>query len=1039
MSSPRSQAAGDGERKLVTTLFADLSGFTAISETMDPEEVRELVNDCFDVLVPVVESCGGTVDKFIGDEVMALFGAPVAHEDDAVRCLAAAQGMMDRFAEFSRSRNLDLGMHIGVETGTVVTGGLGSRGREEYSVIGDAVNLAARLADASEAGQVLVGPAAHHLAADHFEFEELEPLDLKGKAEPVPVCLLLGARSGGAGERRLRVSSALVGREAEMRLIGGALERLEFGSGVALAVVGEPGLGKSRLVAEVRRASPPGVRWAEGKGQAYGETTSYAVAAGLLDDLIGVRSDSPTAEVEAALRAAVRSAFPDPAVSAGVFPYLARLRGLPLPPDEAERVGHLAPEALRDRLRTSFVAFVRAECLARPLVLVWEDLHWADSSSLDVAEAVLALTVECPLTVLLVFRPHEGGMDEWHERLATTAPGDLFTVALAPLDEEESSMLVDSLLEVENLPESAKRLILEKADGNPFFLEELLRSLLDAGLVVVRDGRAVATERIAELRVPDTVQGVAAARIDALAPLDKESLQDASVIGRAFQRPVLAELWERSSAASAGSGSEPLGGSLEELCRRELVRERSDVDYLFKHAVTRDVAYSSLLRARRRALHEIAAQVIEELYPDRLDELSATLARHWRAAGVHDRALECLIAGAERARATFSNAEALELYAAALEEAGDDAAKKAEIQENIGDVLTLAGRHEDARAHFEAALEGPGSALSRARLLRKLGDTWVPASAPAEASGAFDRAELALGPTPDGEAPEWWHEWVDIQTARMWLCYWIDDTAGMNIWMERATAALASPAEPLQQGSLLRMLALLELRRTRFHPSEEAELWAREYVDIAEARGDLAEAGRALFACAFVLTWRGDLDGAQSEFGRTLRLCRRIGDVIGEMRALTYLAVVHRRRGEARAVPPLATEALGLAVAADLREYIGIGHGNLAWAAWRAGDLDLARAEGEASWNALREVPATPFMWMGLWPLLGARLAQRDEAGGPELARRMLEAAQMKLPDDLEEPLASAVAASDAGDAAAAAGFLRTAVARAEKSEWGWL
>ena len=1041
MAVAGSRPPGQGERKLVTTLFADLSGFTALSQTMDPEEVRELVNDCFDVLVPCVERCGGTVDKFIGDEVMALFGAPVAHEDDAARCLTAALDMMACFAGFTSARGLDLGMHIGVETGTVVTGGLGSRGREEYSVIGDAVNLAARLADASDSGQILVGPAAYRLSADGFEFQDFPPLDLKGKAEPVPVYLLAGAGTCAGRERRLRVASPLVGREAEMRRLGAAVTALASGSGTAIALVGEPGLGKSRLMAEVRAGAPPAVRWAEGKGQAFGQTTSYAVAAGLLDDLVGVALDAPAAEVEAALRDAVRAAFPDRAAFAGVFPYLARLRGLPLPAEEDERVSHLAPEALRARLRTAFATFIRALSLAGPLVLVWEDLHWADASSLDVAEAVLPLTAECPLVTVFVFRPHEGGIDEWHELVVGRASGILLTVALASLNAEDSGTLVDGLLQVENLPETTKRLIMEKADGNPFFLEELLRALLDSGLVVVQGGRAVATEGIAELSVPDTVQGVAAARIDALAAADKQALQNASVIGREFQRLLLATLCDRSAPGGPDDGPAPLDGSLEELCRRELIRERLESEYLFKHAVTRDVAYNSLLMARRRALHRIVAEVMEESFPGRLDELSATLAHHWRAAGVHDRALDYLIAAAERARRTFSNAEALELYAAALEEAGDDTAKKAEIDESMGDVLLLAGRPEESRVHFEAALAGPADALLRARLFRKLGDSWVPVSAVDEATVAFDRAEQALGPTPDGEAPAWWHEWAGIQSSRLWLCYWTRDTPGMSASMARATVAFERLEARGERGTLGRMLTLLELGRTRYHPSAQALQWVGDYVDAAEQSGDLAEVSQARFLRAFLLTWRGEIESAMSGYELTLDVARRIGDVEVEVRCLTYLAVLHRRRGELDEVRRLATEVLELPLATKAFVlYVASAHGNLAWAAWRECDADRAREEGEAAWDTfLRAVPGGPFLWIGLWPLLAVRLAQGDEADGVELARRLVDPSQMKLPDDLEAPLAGAVEVWDAGDAIAAGDLLRTAVARAEESGWGWL
>ena len=488
MAVAGSRPPGQGERKLVTTLFADLSGFTALSETMDPEEVRELVNDCFDVLVPVrreLRRHRGQVHRRRGDGALRRAGGPRGRRG---RCLTAALEMM----ALLRGLRVRLAVSTWACTsasrpGTVVTGGLGSRGREEYSVIGDAVNLAARLADASEAGQILVGPAAHRLAADGFEFGELAPLDLKGKAEPVPVFSPRGRGSALGATGDCGVSSRLVGREAEMQRLRAAVEALAAGSGAAVALVGragprqEPaggrgprGLAGRRPVGRGHGARRTGRRRAT-RSRPGSWTTSSAW-----------RRTLPAAEIEAALRAAVRSAFPDRGRVRRCYPVpRAACAACRWPPDDDDRVGHLAPEALRDRLRTAFAAFVRALSLVSPLVLVWEDLHWADASSLDVAESVLPLTAECPLLTVVRVPPARGR----HRRVArarcgASLPRACPALRLTPLDaERQRRRWSTACCRVEDLPDDTKRLLLEKADGNPFFLEELLRSLLDAGLV----------------------------------------------------------------------------------------------------------------------------------------------------------------------------------------------------------------------------------------------------------------------------------------------------------------------------------------------------------------------------------------------------------------------------------------------------------------------------------------------------------------------------------------------------------------------------
>ncbi len=662
----------EGERKLVTVMFADISGFTALAETMDPEAVRELMNACFDHLLPVVEKYEGTVDKFIGDEIMALFGAPVAHENDPERALRAALEMMESLAAFNGAHGTDLGMHFGINTGLVIAGGIGSEGRQQYSVMGDTVNLAARLKDASERGEIFVGPDTYRLAAPLFEFEPLEPIEMKGKAEPVAVHRLLATRAvrdKGRGIEGLR--SAMVGRDAELEQLQAAIGALQEGQGSAISIIAEAGLGKSRLVAEARQASSAKVPWVEGRALSYAQGMSYWIARDVLRGLLRVEADATLEEISAALQGSIESILPERG-SEDVWPYLAHLLDLPLDEAVAGRIAQFGPQALQERILGAFSGYVRARS-QQPLVLVWEDLHWADGSSLNLLETLLPLTAEVPLLVLLVFRPEEGATWDFHRRLDETQAETYQPIELHPLSRDESARLVQGLLKIENLPDRTRALILDKAEGNPLFLEELLRSLIDAGMVLLQAGRTVATDTIHELKaidVPDTVQGVIASRIDRLPANDKYTLQTAAVIGRTFQKRVLKYLLDREQATIH------LDASLDELRRQEFVRLRealagegvsSDLEYIFKHVLTQETAYNSMLIAQRQALHKVAGEAIEALFPERLDELAAPLAFHFERAGVLDKAISFLLEAGNRAVKLSANEEATGHFSQGLE------------------------------------------------------------------------------------------------------------------------------------------------------------------------------------------------------------------------------------------------------------------------------------------------------------------------------------------------------------------------------------
>ena len=644
----------EGERKLVTIMFADISGFTALAEAMDPEAVRDLINACFDHLVPVVEKYGGTVDKFVGDAIVALFGAPVAHENDPERALRAALEMRDELAAFNVGHDTNLGLHFGINTGLVIAGGIGSEGRQDYSVMGDAVNVASRLEEVSERGEILVGLDAYRLTAPLFEFEALEPVQVKGKAEPMAVYRLLGLKAVPGAVRGIAgLRSPLVGRGAEFEQLEATLRALGQGQGSKIAIIAEAGLGKSRLVADVRQAHREGLTWAEGRALSYTQGMGYWAARDVLHSLMGIRAEAPPDEVGTVLRSSFERLLPEQVVQ--VYPYLAHLLGLSLDEAMAQRIKQLPPPVLQERMLRAFSNYVRARSLGQPLVLVWEDLHWADSSSLNLLETLLSLAGEAPLLLLLVFRPEGERIRVFHQQAMENHGEGYQVLKLAPLTRDESTQLVQNLLRIENLPAETRQLILDKAEGNPFFLEELLRALIDAGLVVRWGEQVIATQAIKDMVVPDTLQGVIAARIDRLPMQDKRALQTASVIGRVFQHRVLTYMAEQERA------SDYLDASLSELQRREFIRLREveKQEYIFKHVLTQDVTYHSLLIAQRKVLHKVAGEAIEALFPDQLDELAATLAYHFEKAEVPDKAVAYLQQAGDRAVRLSAHEEAI--------------------------------------------------------------------------------------------------------------------------------------------------------------------------------------------------------------------------------------------------------------------------------------------------------------------------------------------------------------------------------------------
>ncbi|MBI3760286.1 MAG: AAA family ATPase, partial [Chloroflexi bacterium] len=688
LESARANRSMEGERRIVTILFCDVKGSTALAEQLDPEEWAEIMNSAFKFLIEPVYRYEGTLARLMGDAILAFFGAPIAHEDDPQRAALAGLGIVEGIGDFrermKRERGLDFNVRVGINTGLVVVGEVGSDMRVEYTAMGDAVNVASRMEQTAQPGTVQIAANTYKLIAPLFEFEPLGDVEVKGKSEPVMAYRVIAPK---AQPGRLRgiagLDSPLVGREEEMdalrRAVGGLLE----GRGQIVSVMGEAGLGKSRLVAELRgaliangisplgaglssglqsasgepgdsdvryaiRDTPSAIFWHEGRSLSYETSTPYAPFISLFADILGIGADETDAAKHAKVKARATELLPGRV--ADIAPLIATMLGIQFGGEDLERVKYLEPPQLREKSFHAVRDFFERLAGTGPLVLVFEDLHWADSTSLDLLEYLLPLTDRAMLAIVALFRPQRQEPSwRFHETAARDYAHRYTSLALEPLDEQQSRELVANLLHVEDLPEKVRALILKKSEGNPFFVEEVIRSLLDAKLVVRENSHWRATREIVNITLPDTLAGVITARLDRLDDGSKRTAQTAAVIGREFQFDTLAQVYD---------ARPELDGALGDLQRRELIREKMRVPqpvYQFKHVLTQETAYASLLLSKRRELHRRVAECLERTDKERVNDI----ARHFLEAHDTAKALPYLVEAGDRAARAYSMPEAI--------------------------------------------------------------------------------------------------------------------------------------------------------------------------------------------------------------------------------------------------------------------------------------------------------------------------------------------------------------------------------------------
>ncbi|WNV08891.1 adenylate/guanylate cyclase domain-containing protein [Tardiphaga sp. 709] len=925
----------EANRRTVTVLFADLSGFTTMSERLDPEVMQTLQNELFEELTAAVQNFGGFVDKFIGDALLALFGAPAAHEDDPERALRAALDMIKRTAHLGERLKAYAGsplvLHIGINTGHVVAGGLGAGAAKSYSVTGDTVNTAQRLQSMAAPGEVLVGPLTYRLTRHAFSYESLGDVALRGKVGSVLVHRLRGPLDTPRAARGLEIlglSAPLIGRDAEIARMMGCLKLACGGAAQLVRLVGEAGIGKTRLMNEFVTRARDDDRFASvairrAVCSPLGEQ-SYGTLAAVLRSAYGIAHKASVAEAQAKLAEALSELGLATEEIEPLMPLYFYVLGLG-DPDAA--LQHVEPEQLRRQIFFAIRTVFERRLAISPLLIIVEDLHWADAVSLEVLRFVMDRLERRRLMLLFTHRPTLEMDPLESSRISHT------TLRLAPLCVADGKKLLAAFFGHgwNGYSGNLFNRILERASGNPLFVEEIIRGLIEAG-VLARDGshwQIKSDEAAAD--IPASIQALLLARVDRLPHDVRRLAQEAAVIGPRFDAALLGATATDPVKVEAG---------LELLCDAEIVEEIAGASsislqsYRFTQTLLQDVIYQNLLLQRRIEMHRRIGTALERVCgddPERLEDLTL-LGHHFSLSASKPKGAYYLSAAGDRARAIYANDDAIRLYQQALAvllTSGDQGPERLVLYERIADLCGAAGRRDTADEHYQTALgahRAAGDRAAAARILRKLGRLMWDAGKRTKAEAHYAEAAALLEGT---DAPI---EWAHLLQERGHLAFRTGDHAAAARWADDALRyAQSVPPDVNIQAGLEAARATAEALNTkggalaRLGRSREAVREVERSVAVAEAAGLLSAACRG-YTNLSVLYTMVDPAQAMEVCRRGLDVARRIGDLGFQARLLANLAVAcctFTDRCADEGVPA-AEKAIELDRALDQREHLAV-------------------------------------------------------------------------------------------------------------------
>lgn len=703
------------ERRQATVINAEISAYKELMVSLDAEEAAAIMNSCFEMFANIVEKYGGHVDKIMENSLSALFGVPMAVENAPNKAVNAAIEMRNRLHSFNKEHKLKIPLDIraGINSGMVIAGEIGKDDKKDFTVMGDTVTIASQVKDLASPGQVYVGPLTHRSTRDDFEYKQLKPITIKG--QPFAICELLSNKTKihrpvFSSERMIH--SEMVGRDKEFDKLRLHVMKLIDGEGSIVSLIGEAGTGKSRLMAELKNTiDEKKTTILEGRALSIGKNLSYHPLINILKGWAEITEEDSESESLSKLEKAIAYITPESADE--IFPFVATMMGMKLVGKHAERIKGIESEAMEKLIIKNMRELIIKGADRRPVVFIIEDLHWADISSISLLEILFRVAEKSRVLFINCLRPgyRETGeqvletIKERYERIKTE-------IYLKSLDEKQCETLIHNLAKGK-LPTAVRAAIIKRTGGNPFFIEEVIRSFIDEGVVEFKDGKLKVTAQLNSVVIPETIQDVLMTRIDRLDEITRALLKEASVIGRYFFHKILMRVTQ---------SGEDMDESLEYLKNIELIRERmrfEEVEYHFKDALVHEVTYESILLKKRKELHLKVAEAIEAVFPERLHEFYGMLALHYSRGENPEKAEEYLIKAGEESLKAAASSEALTYYQEGLKLYLDKYAKAADpekiatLEKKIGMAFYTKGSYVEAVKHFDSVLDYLGLKRSK--------------------------------------------------------------------------------------------------------------------------------------------------------------------------------------------------------------------------------------------------------------------------------------------------------------------------------------
>jgi len=699
----------EGERKQVTVMFCDMEGFSALVDRIGSEDAYSIMDRVYEILIHCVHDHEGTVNEMTGDGIMALFGAPIALEDAPQKALWSALSIHRGIARFSDQKKGigPIRMRIGLHTGPVVVGTLGNDLRVEFKAVGKTVILASRMEELAEAGSTYVTEDTFRLTRQLFRFKAIGKKLVKGKKESILVYEVLSAKENvyrpRLGSERM-IYSEMVGRDKELDRLELQVMKAINDEGSVINIIGEAGTGKSRLVAELKKRDVmKRINLLEGRAISMGRNLSFHPVIDVLKQWARIREDDGEAMAFGKLEAVVKRLCPQD--FSEVLPFVATLMGMIPFGKYAERIKGIEGEPLEKLILKNLRELLIKASGLTPLVILAEDMHWVDTSSIELLESLFRLAETHRIIFINVFRPgHKATGDRLVETIKKKLPEYYVEIVIEPLDDRMSETLISNMLNSSGTHHTVVEKIIQRAGGNPFFIEEVVRSLIDEQAITLKDGKFQVTEKISRIAIPNSISDVLMARVDHLEEDTRNLVKVAAVIGRTFFYKVLAD---------AVGAVHDIDAKLSYLKEIQLVRQRirmGEVEYLFKHALAQEATYDSILPQKQKELHLKVAGAIEKVFSERLHEFYGMLAYHYSKAESLDKTEEYLIKAGEEALKSSASNEALHYYQEALRlylmTCGDtsDPAKVAMLEKNIALALYNRGTYDEAIEYFVKVL-----------------------------------------------------------------------------------------------------------------------------------------------------------------------------------------------------------------------------------------------------------------------------------------------------------------------------------------------